>query len=404
MNGGRRFDSELFSQDDRESDQDVETETGVRMSKGGSAGRKEVIGRGKEPFVAPVKRKKKSKMHCCEICSKKFPRPSGLRTHMNTHSNAKPFPCGFPGCTRSFGVRSNAKRHLRTHGVIPTPSVNPNSADAPYIVGFCPPMIGVPQLSSRQPSQSHSLEGGEDCPSSNSRDNTNIHTTQDQGQRDMQREMSAAPIVKLRWMPQSLTTRTNAKCLKEVRDKQQMNWMRDVPVEEKDEEDEDDFDVGGSGGITVVGRTGGGGYDMVREQDDEGDELDFGENVPRLRPSAVPSSSTNSVASLSSTGIQLTVSRPPTDCTCSPPCSEGTCSHHRSSPCPSRTMASSISPVSSTSFAGSNSPMSPPSMATYNRQLHGVREACNEERNSYVEESHHPYHASSSSQHPNYFR
>lgn len=32
---------------------------------------------------------KKSKMHECEICHKNFPRPSGLNTHMNTHSGAK---------------------------------------------------------------------------------------------------------------------------------------------------------------------------------------------------------------------------------------------------------------------------------------------------------------------------
>lgn len=32
---------------------------------------------------------KKSKMHECEICHKIFPRPSGLKTHMNSHSGAK---------------------------------------------------------------------------------------------------------------------------------------------------------------------------------------------------------------------------------------------------------------------------------------------------------------------------
>lgn len=72
-NVGRRFGSELFSQDDRESDQDVGTV--VRMSEDLSE-RKEVIRAGEEgeAFSAPLKKKKKSKMHCCEICSKKFPR------------------------------------------------------------------------------------------------------------------------------------------------------------------------------------------------------------------------------------------------------------------------------------------------------------------------------------------
>lgn len=32
---------------------------------------------------------KKSKMHQCTVCSKWFPRPSGLATHMNSHSGAK---------------------------------------------------------------------------------------------------------------------------------------------------------------------------------------------------------------------------------------------------------------------------------------------------------------------------
>ena len=35
------------------------------------------------------KRKGKSKMHTCSICQKSFPRPSGLRTHMNSHSGDK---------------------------------------------------------------------------------------------------------------------------------------------------------------------------------------------------------------------------------------------------------------------------------------------------------------------------
>ncbi|KAJ7196577.1 hypothetical protein GGX14DRAFT_673036 [Mycena pura] len=55
-------------------------------------------------------------MHQCEVCSKEFSRPSGLRTHMNMHSHAQPYKCQFPACHKSFSVLSNARRHYRTHG------------------------------------------------------------------------------------------------------------------------------------------------------------------------------------------------------------------------------------------------------------------------------------------------
>ena len=79
---GRRFCGDLFSLDDRESDQDVGTSDTavVRMpEKGSSVAMKEVTGAGEEAgegsnFVAPLKKRKKSKMHCCEVCGKQFPR------------------------------------------------------------------------------------------------------------------------------------------------------------------------------------------------------------------------------------------------------------------------------------------------------------------------------------------
>lgn len=62
-------------------------------------------------------KKKSPKMHTCHICQRSFPRPSGLQVHLNSHNGLKPFTCEFPSCDRKFTVRSNARRHLRTHGV-----------------------------------------------------------------------------------------------------------------------------------------------------------------------------------------------------------------------------------------------------------------------------------------------
>jgi hypothetical protein len=40
-------------------------------------------------YSSPRPTQRKSKMHECEVCHKQFPRPSGLATHMNSHSGAK---------------------------------------------------------------------------------------------------------------------------------------------------------------------------------------------------------------------------------------------------------------------------------------------------------------------------
>ena len=153
----------------------------------------------------PPKKKKKSKMHACEICNKKFPRPSGLKTHMNTHNNARPYACGFPGCNRTFGVRSNAKRHLRTHGVIPPPP-GEGSSDA-YVVGFSPPVVA--------PAAKHDHES----------------VTEEAGD---EHRSSKAPFFKLRWMPPSLTSRNNAGSLKSVSESGEFS--------DEEGDDEDDLD------------------------------------------------------------------------------------------------------------------------------------------------------------------
>ncbi|KAJ7052157.1 hypothetical protein C8F01DRAFT_630829 [Mycena amicta] len=82
------------------------------------------------PLAASPRQEKRrsSKMYRCVLCGKEFPRPSGLRTHMNTHNDEQPYPCEFPGCERRFNVLSNARRHYRTHGVgRPPPSPSSSS-------------------------------------------------------------------------------------------------------------------------------------------------------------------------------------------------------------------------------------------------------------------------------------
>ncbi|KAM5537593.1 hypothetical protein V8D89_008671 [Ganoderma adspersum] len=113
---------------------------------------------------------KKSKMHQCTVCFKLFPRPSGLATHMNSHSGAKPFKCPIPTCTKSFAVRSNAKRHLRTHGIFPT-SDHPSTSPSQFTVGFDTPLVSEVHEAGKLPS-------------------------------------------KLRWVPPSLSTRTNVDFLR----------------------------------------------------------------------------------------------------------------------------------------------------------------------------------------------
>lgn len=51
----------------------------------------------------------------CNICKKVCSRPSTLKTHLLIHTGDTPFKCTWDGCYKSFNVKSNMLRHLKSH-------------------------------------------------------------------------------------------------------------------------------------------------------------------------------------------------------------------------------------------------------------------------------------------------
>ncbi|KAF4618809.1 hypothetical protein D9613_010122 [Agrocybe pediades] len=193
-----------------------------------------------EVAVRQVKQKK-VKMHQCPICQKQFPRPSGLKLHMTTHNNEKrtsafflrfleveykthltasskmntAFVCTFPGCTRRFNVRSNAKRHLRTHGVSAAdiaqydPAPPPSPKEVPYIVDFTEPTVATPPDAASLADDSHRAQSGRRT----DHEHEMFVEPQDSqaggpSTRTVQRRRP--PSYKVRWLPTSATTRLKA--------------------------------------------------------------------------------------------------------------------------------------------------------------------------------------------------
>lgn len=95
------------------------------------------------------------------------------------------YKCPIATCTKSFAVRSNAKRHLRTHGIFPS-SEHPASPSQ-FTVGFDAPII------------------------------QEVH------------EVGKLPS-KLRWVPQSLATRTNVEFLRDAQSDSDEEYPPSCPV------------------------------------------------------------------------------------------------------------------------------------------------------------------------------
>ncbi|KAG7097285.1 hypothetical protein E1B28_004650 [Marasmius oreades] len=51
--------------------------------------------------------------YVCRVCYKAFSQASGLKTHKNVHTGAKPFACNVDGCAKAFGDPSSCARHRK---------------------------------------------------------------------------------------------------------------------------------------------------------------------------------------------------------------------------------------------------------------------------------------------------
>ena len=65
--------------------------------------------------------------------------PYVLIFFLKIFSNFLAYKCPVNGCNKSFAVRSNAKRHLRTHGIFP--STEHSSPPTQFTVGFDEPIV-----------------------------------------------------------------------------------------------------------------------------------------------------------------------------------------------------------------------------------------------------------------------
>ncbi|KAF1975821.1 hypothetical protein BU23DRAFT_457605 [Bimuria novae-zelandiae CBS 107.79] len=61
----------------------------------------------------------------CEICDRRFTRPSALQTHMYSHTREKPFACDFEGCGRHFSFANNLRRHKKVDKEKTSPELAP---------------------------------------------------------------------------------------------------------------------------------------------------------------------------------------------------------------------------------------------------------------------------------------
>jgi len=66
------------------------------------------------------------KPFACSICGHRCVTHQQLTNHLTTHTRSKPFICDFPGCNKSFSVKTALSTHKRTH-----------TNDKPFACRFC---------------------------------------------------------------------------------------------------------------------------------------------------------------------------------------------------------------------------------------------------------------------------
>lgn len=64
-------------------------------------------------FISAGNVHRKDYKYKCDLCFKKFPKPSSLKQHMYTHTGERPFQCQY--CPRAYSQNADLNKHLRIH-------------------------------------------------------------------------------------------------------------------------------------------------------------------------------------------------------------------------------------------------------------------------------------------------
>ncbi|KAJ3307459.1 hypothetical protein HDV03_000107 [Kappamyces sp. JEL0829] len=89
----------------------------------------------------------------CKICGKEFKSSKTLNLHARQHSQVKPYPCLFDGCSSSFAQKSHLDAHILTH-----------TGERPYKCPHCSNTYTTPQRRNEHMLSHTNFEGSHECP------------------------------------------------------------------------------------------------------------------------------------------------------------------------------------------------------------------------------------------------